>query len=57
MLRSYSCGYSGAYIVVKVTTDPLAAAANKNDKAEKNVAFRNHAFDYILPFKNLQYID
>ena len=29
MSRSYLCGYSGTYIVVKVTIDPLAAAANK----------------------------
>ena len=43
MLRSDLCEYSDAYIVVKATIDLLAAAANKNDKAEKNVAFKNNA--------------
>ena len=40
MLRSDLCDYSDAYIVVK---DLLAAAANENHKAEKNVAFKNNA--------------
>ena len=43
MLRSYLCEYSNAYIVVKETIDLLAAAANKNDKVQKNVAFKNNA--------------
>ena len=38
MLRSDLCDYSDAYIVVKGTIDLLAAAANENDKAEKNGA-------------------
>ena len=36
MLRSDLCNYSDGYIVVKRTIDLLAAAANENDKAEKN---------------------
>ena len=36
MLRSNLCDYSNVYIVVKETIDLLAAAANKNDKAQKN---------------------
>ena len=43
MLRSDLCDYFDAYIVVKGTIDLLAAAANENDKAEKNVAFKNNA--------------
>ena len=43
MLRSYLCNYSDTYIVVKGTIVLLAAAANKNDKAEKNVAIKNNA--------------
>ena len=43
MLRSDLCDYSDAYIVVKETIDLLAAAANENDKGEKNVAFKNTA--------------
>ena len=39
--------YSGAYIVVIGTIDLLAAAANKKDKAEKNVAFKNN-----VPFRS-----
>ena len=35
MLRSDLCDYSDAYIVVKGTTDLLAAAENENYKAEK----------------------
>ena len=35
MLRTSSCDYSNTSIVVKGTTDLLAAAANENDKAEK----------------------
>ena len=43
MLRPDLCDYSDAYIVVKGTIDFLAAAANENDKAQKNVAFKNNA--------------
>ena len=43
MLRSDLCDYSDAYINVKRTRDLLAAAPNKKDKAEKNVAFKNNA--------------
>ena len=43
MLRSNLCDYSDAYIVVKGTVDLLAAAKNKNDKAEKEVEFKNNA--------------
>ena len=43
------CDYSDAYIVVKGTIDLFAAAAaNENDKAEKNVIFKNNA-----PFRSL----
>ena len=41
MLRLDLCGYSDAYIVVKGTIDLLAAASNENDKAQKNVIFKN----------------
>ena len=34
---------ANAYIVVKGTTNILADDANENDKAEKNVAFKNNA--------------
>ena len=37
------CDYSDTYLVVKGTIDFLADAANKNDKAQKNVAFKNNA--------------
>ena len=43
MLKSGSYDYSDAYIVVKGTMDLLAAAANKNDNALKNVAFKNNS--------------
>ena len=43
MLRSDLCDYSDAYIVAKGTIDLLAAAANKNDKAENDVAFKSNA--------------
>ena len=39
MLRSDLHDYSDAYIVVKVTINLLAAVANENDKAQKNVEF------------------
>ena len=47
MLRSDWCEYSDAYIVVKGTIDLSAAAANDNDKSQKNVAFKN-----IDPFRS-----
>ena len=43
MLRSDLCDYGDAYYVVKGTIDLLVAAANKNDKAQKIVAFKNNA--------------
>ena len=43
MIRSDLCGYSNANIDVKETIDFSANAANKNDKAEKDVAFTNNA--------------
>ena len=43
MLKSYLCDYIHAYIVVKWTIDLLAAAANVNDKAEKDILFKNNA--------------
>ena len=43
MLRSGLCNYSDAYIVVKGAIDLLTAAAKENDKAEKDVAFKNNA--------------
>ena len=43
MLRSDLCDYSDAFIVVRGTVDLLADDANENDKAQKNVAFKNNA--------------
>ena len=43
VLRSDLCDYSDAYIVVKETVDRLADASNEDDKAEKDVAFKNNA--------------
>ena len=43
MLKSDLCDYSDVYISVKGTIDLLAFVANQNDKAEKNVSFRNNA--------------
>ena len=43
MLRSDLCDYGDAHYVVKGTIDLLVAAANKNDKAQKIVAFKNNA--------------
>ena len=37
------CNYSDACIVVKETIDLLAAAVNENDKAEKDLPFKNNA--------------
>ena len=42
MLRSDLGDYTDAYTVVKGTID-LSAAANKNDKVEKDVAFKENA--------------
>ena len=43
MLRSDMCDYIVAYTVVKGTIDLLANAAAENDKAQKDVAFKNNA--------------
>ena len=43
MLRSDLHDYNHACIVVKGTIDLLDAAANENDKAHKNVVFKNNA--------------
>ena len=51
ILRSDLCDYSDAYIVVKGTIDPLATAANENDKAEKDVAFKNNALFWSCIYK------
>ena len=42
-LRSDLCDYSNAYIFVNGTIDLLATNANKNDKVQKNVAFKINA--------------
>ena len=68
MLRSCLCDYSDAYIVAKGKIDILATATNENDKAEKDVAFRNNGpfrscinsaedLDIVMPMYNLlQYV-
>ena len=45
MLRLDLCDYSDPYIVVKRTTDLLAAAAAAHgiEKTQRNVAFKNNA--------------
>ena len=43
MLRSDICHYSDAYIVLRGRIEILAAAENENDKAGKDVAFKNNA--------------
>ena len=43
MLRSNLCDYSDAYIVLNGIIDLLTADANEDDKAEKDVAFKNNA--------------
>ena len=48
MLRSDLCAYSDAYIVEKRTKDLLAAVANENDKAEKNVALIMFQLDHAI---------
>ena len=47
MLRSYLFDYRDGYIVVKGTIDLLAAVANENNQAQKNVAFKND-----VPFRS-----
>lgn len=50
LLRSGFCDYSDAHIVVKGAIYLWAALANENDKADKNVAFKNNSpfISYIL---------
>ena len=43
MLRSYLCDKSDACIIVKGTIDLSAVASNKNDKAKRDVVFKNNA--------------
>ena len=43
MLRSNLCDYSDAYIVLNGIIDLLTADANEDDKAEKDVVFKNNA--------------
>ena len=43
MLRSDLYNYSDACILTKGIIGHLAAVANENDKAEKNVALKNNA--------------
>ena len=58
MLKSNLCDYSDVYIVVKVGIDLLAAGANENDKAEKNVTFKNNApFRSCISKINSTFID
>ena len=58
VLRSDLYDYSDAYIVVKVAIDFLAAGANENDKAEKDVAFKNKAqFRSCISKINSTFID
>ena len=40
MPKTDLCDYSDAYIDMKGKTDLLVAAANENDKTEKDVAFK-----------------
>ena len=43
ILRSDLCDYRDAHIILKGTIDLLAATGNKNNKAQKNVAFKNNS--------------
>ena len=43
MLISYLCDESDACIIVKGTIDLSAVASNKNDKAKRDVVFKNNA--------------
>ena len=47
MQRLYLCGYNPVYIVVKERLSLLTSTANEDNKAEKDVAFKNNA-----PFKS-----
>ena len=42
MLKTDLGDYSDVYIVIKGAIDLLAAAANEDDKAEKEVVFKNN---------------
>ena len=61
MLKLYLCDYSDSYIVVKGPTDLLAAAANENYKAQKNVISKIKStlihnvedLDIVMPMYNL----
>ena len=58
MLRSDLCDYSDAYIAVKGITDFLADAENENNKADKNVVFKNNVpFILCIPKTNSTLID
>ena len=43
MLGSTFCGCSDKCIIAKGTTDILSAVANENDKAQRDVVFKNNA--------------
>ena len=43
ILRSYLCDYSDMYLVLKGAIDLLAAAGSENEKACKDVTFKNNA--------------
>ena len=43
ILRSDLCDYRDAHIILKGTIDLLAATGNENNKAQKNVAFKNNS--------------
>ena len=43
MLRSYLCDYGDMYLVLKGAIDLLAAAGSENEKACKDVTFKNNA--------------
>ena len=43
MLRSYLCGDSDEYIIMKRTIDLFTATANENDKAQESLAFKNNS--------------
>ena len=61
MLKLYLCDYSDSYIVVKGPIDLLAAAANENYKAQKNVTSKINStlidnvedLDIVMPMYNL----
>ena len=58
ILRWDLCDYSDVYVVVKWTVDLFAAAANSNDKVEKNVALRNNvSFNKCISKNNSALID